>query len=134
LADLHEVFRGTVAPGLHPLESAVAAEDLAETAAGHGWTPIVVDLAGVVDKAGLLDRIASAAQFPEYTGRNWDALQDALGDLAWLGPTDGHLLVLAGWDGFAAADPGDAQVLTSVLTSAATEWSSRGTSFVTVTL
>ena len=134
MADLHEVFSGTVAPGLHPLEPAVAAEDLAETAAGHGWTSIVVDLAGVGAKAGLLELIASAARFPEYTGRNWDALQDAVGDLSWLGPTDGYLLVLQGWDGFAAADPADAQVLTSVLTRAGTEWSARGTPFVAVSL
>ena len=106
MADLHEVFSGAVEPGLHPLEQTVTAEDLAEMAAGHGWTPIVVDLAGVAEKAGLLDRVAEAARFPEYAGRNWDALQDALGDLAWLGPTDGYLVVLDGWAGFARRGPG----------------------------
>jgi hypothetical protein len=112
----------------------VTAEDLAEMAAGHGWTPIVVDLAGVAEKAGLLDRLAEAARFPEYAGRNWDALQDALGDLAWLGPTDGYLVVLGGWAGFASADPADAAVLASVVTSVGTEWSARGTPLVAVTL
>jgi hypothetical protein len=131
LADLHEVFSGAVAPGLHPLEQAVTAEDLTEMAAGHGWIPIVVDLAGVTDKGGLLDRLAAAARFPDYTGRNWDALQDALGDLAWLGPADGYLLVLDGWGAVPLAD---AAVLESVVTSVGTEWSARGTPFVAVTL
>jgi hypothetical protein len=134
VADLHEVFSGAVDPGLHPLEQTVTAEDLAEMAAGHGWTPIVVDLAGVAEKADLLDRLAEAARFPEYAGRNWDALQDALGDLAWLGPTDGYLVVLGGWAGFASADPADAAVLASVVTSVGTEWSARGTPLVAVTL
>ena len=134
MADLHEVFSGAVEPGLHPVEQTVTAEDLAEMATGHGWTPIVVDLAGVAEKAGLLDRVAESARFPEYAGRNWDALQDALGDLAWLGPTDGYLVVLDGWAGFAGAAPGDAAVLESVVTRAGAEWSSRGTPLVAVTL
>ena len=134
MADLHEVFSGTATPGLHPLEQAMTAEDLAEMAAGHGWTPIEVSLAGVTGKVGLLDRLAEAGRFPDYTGRNWDALQDALGDLAWLGPTDGYLLVLDGWAGFAGAAPADAAVLESVVTQAGTEWAARGTPFVAVTL
>ena len=134
MADLHEVFSGAVTPGLHPLEQAVSAEDLAEMAAGHGWIPIVASLAGVTDKAGLLDRLAEAGRFPDYAGRNWDALQDALGDLAWLGPADGFLLVLDGWAGFAGAAPADAVVLESVVTSVGTEWLSRGTPFAAVTL
>jgi hypothetical protein len=134
LTDLQEVFSGAAGPGLHRLDRVVTAEDLAEMAAGHGWIPIVVDLVGVADKTTLLDRIAEAGQFPGFTGRNWDALQDALGDLSWLGPTDGYLLVLAGWDAFAETDPGDATVAESVLTSAGTEWTSRGTSLVTVRL
>jgi hypothetical protein len=134
LADLHEVFSGAVTPGLHPLEQAVTAEDLAEMAAGHGWIPIVVSLAGVTDKVGLLDRLAEAGRFPAYAGRNWDALQDALGDLAWLGPADGFLLVLDGWARFEEAAPGDAAVLESVVTQAGTEWLSRGTPLAAVTL
>jgi Barstar (barnase inhibitor) len=132
LADLHEVFSGAAPPGLHPLAPAVTAEDLAEMAAGHGWIPIVVSLAGVTDKVGLLDRLAGAGRFPEYAGRNWDALQDALGDLAWLGPADGFLLVLDGWVGFARDASADAAVLESVVTRAGTEWAARGTPFVAV--
>jgi hypothetical protein len=120
-----------VSPGLHPLEQAVTPGDLAEMAAGHGWIPIVVSLAGVTDKVGLLDRLAEAGRFPAYAGRNWDALQDALGDLAWLGPANGFLLVLDGWAAVATAD---AVVLESIVMRAGTEWLSRGTPFVAVTL
>lgn len=129
--DLHEVFSGTVGPGLHRVDG-VASEDLAEMAAGHGWVPLVVELAAVADKAGLLAAFAAAGQFPEYTGRNWDALQDNLGDLSWLGPADGYLVVLAGWAAFLAATPADAAVVESILATATAEWSARGTPFTTL--
>lgn len=131
LADLHEVFSGTVAAGLHPVDD-ITAEDLAEVAAGHGWVPVVVDLTVLADKAGLLAAFADAGQFPEYTGRNWDALQDNLGDLSWLGPAEGYLVVLVGWDAFVLEAPPDAAVVESILVAAAGEWSDRGTPFVTL--
>lgn len=127
MADLHEVFSGAAGPGLHRVDG-VSPEDLAETAATHGWVPVVVDLTGVIDKAGLLAAFADAGQFPEYTGRNWDALQDDLGDLSWLGPAEGYLVVLVGWD---PAAP-DAVVVESILATAAAEWADRGTPFVTL--
>ena len=131
MADLHEVFSGTAGPGLHVVEG-VAPEDLAEMAAGHGWVSVVVDVSAVIDKAGLLAAFAVAGQFPEYTGRNWDALQDNLGDLSWLGPAEGYLVVLVGWAGFLAPASADAAVLEAILASAAAEWSDRGTPFTTL--
>ncbi len=131
MADLHEVFSGAADPGLHVVDG-VPPEDLAEMAAGHGWVPVVVDLRGVPDKAGLLAAFAAAGQFPEYTGRNWDALQDNLGDLSWLGPAEGYLVVLVGWSGFLATASADAAVLEAILASAAAEWADRGTPFATL--
>lgn len=37
--------------------------------------------------------IASAMQFPDYFGSNWDALDECLGDMDWM-PADGYVLVL----------------------------------------
>jgi hypothetical protein len=34
-------------------------------------------------KEQLLDAIAAAMEFPDYFGRNWDALNDCLGDMMW---------------------------------------------------
>jgi hypothetical protein len=59
-------------------------------------------------KAALLDEAAAALQFPPHVGANWDALHDALCDLAWLHAkavavcvTDaGHLLEAAPADEF----------------------------------
>ena len=43
----------------------------------------VVDLAGCVDKVGLLERTARALAFPGWFGHNWDAWFDCLVDLGW---------------------------------------------------
>jgi hypothetical protein len=108
----------------------MSADDVAEAASGHGWVPMVADLGGVADKPTLLARLGAAGRFPGWVGPNWDALDDALGDLSWLGPADGWLLVLVGWDRFVAADPADAELVDAILADAATAWADRGTPFV----
>jgi hypothetical protein len=37
----------------------------------------------VQGKEELLDRVARGLSFPDYFGRNWDALIDCLSDLSW---------------------------------------------------
>jgi RNAse (barnase) inhibitor barstar len=41
--------------------------------------------AEVRSKSDLLAVLASAGHFPDYFGSNWDALQDCLRDLSWIG-------------------------------------------------
>jgi hypothetical protein len=132
LADLHDLFRGALGPGLHRFEPPIPAEELEETVGGHGWTVVAVDLTGVSDKAGLLARFGDAGRFPDWVAPNWDALDDVLGDLSWLGPSDGYLVTLTDWDGFASRDRADADLVDAILTDAATAWADRGTPFVTV--
>ena len=55
-------------------------------------------------KAELLDAVAEALEFPAWTGRNWDALADALADLSWL-PPGPHVLVWAAPERLRANDP-----------------------------
>ncbi|THF63633.1 hypothetical protein E6C76_13645 [Pseudothauera nasutitermitis] len=70
-------------PGVHaPPVSDVAA--LLEAAQAIGARVARVDLSAVADKAGLLDALAAALDFPGWFGRNWDALADCLGDLSWV--------------------------------------------------
>ena len=53
------------------------------------------DISGaeVNDREALLDRLATELLFPEWTGRNWDALSDSLRDLSWLGDAGVVLVV-----------------------------------------
>ncbi|MDO0928652.1 barstar family protein [Streptomyces sp. TG1A-8] len=77
-------------------------EDLA------GRVVVTLDLDGVTDKAGLMDRAARALALPDWFGRNWDALADSLGDEA-LWPAGaarrGLLVVVRGWQAYAEARP-----------------------------
>jgi hypothetical protein len=82
-----------------------------------------VALAGARTKEELLDRIAQALSFPDWFGRNWDALEDCLTDLSWC-EADGHVFMFEG------AVPGDdLGVLIDVLASSAQFWAARGRSF-----
>jgi RNAse (barnase) inhibitor barstar len=51
-----------------------------ELLAEFGFGIDVVDFAGVGDKESTMARIAEALELPEWFGRNWDALDETLGD------------------------------------------------------
>lgn len=73
-------------------------EALVEAATGTGFQVAPIGFHGCAGKHDALARIATALQFPDWFGNNWDALADCLGDLSWL-PAGGNLLVLdAAWD------------------------------------
>ena len=61
----------------------------------------------------VFEAFARALAFPDWFGRNWDALEDCLSDLSWR-EAAGHVLLLHG----GAADP----TLLEVLDSAAQFW------------
>lgn len=84
-----------------------------------GWQVDVLDLAGVTDKAGFMDRCARALRLPEWFGRNWDALADCLGDPEWGPARPGRLLVVRRWQEYAAARPDEWETAREVLDAAA---------------
>jgi hypothetical protein len=81
----------------------LAADDQLEATiamyAAEGWSTAIVDLRAAADKAAMLDAFARGLGFPAWVGHNWDALDDALGDLSWWpsGPS-GRLIVVRGLD------------------------------------
>jgi len=87
-----------------------------------------IDLAAVSDKEQLLEQLASALAFPQWFGRNWDALEDCLGDLAWRAGDD-HVLLIEGFEHLRARRPDDFGVLLDILASSAQFWLERGRPF-----
>jgi hypothetical protein len=91
---------------------------------GAAMTELVVtlDLDGVMDKAGLMDRCARALRLPGWFGRNWDALADSLGDRTlWpAGAAErGLLLVVRDWRPYAKARPDEWETAEEVFAEAA---------------
>ncbi|MER7567177.1 barstar family protein [Streptomyces sp. NPDC097941] len=69
---------------------------------------VTLDLDGVADKAGLMDRCARDLRLPDWFGRNWDALADVLSDPGlWSGDgvDEETVVVVRHWDRYAAARP-----------------------------
>jgi RNAse (barnase) inhibitor barstar len=69
---------------------------------------VTLDLDGVTDKAGLMDRVARSLALPDWFGRNWDALADSLSDVSvWPEEAGGKglLVVVRHWQAYAAARP-----------------------------
>ncbi|MFG2227180.1 barstar family protein [Streptomyces sp. NPDC048644] len=124
-APLVAVLDGSTPPGVlsWPAERPVA--DALAAAADAGWSGAALDLEGAADKAEFLDRCARALRFPDWFGGNWDALADCLTDLSWCPAGHGRLLVVTGWQSFAAAAPQDWSVVENVLADAVAYW--RGT-------
>lgn len=95
--------------------------DLLAAAEASGFSICRIDLAPVRDKAALFERLATALEFPDWFGHNWDALADCLGDLSWL-PADGYLILLEHCDSFRTRHSEDFATALQVFAAAAEAW------------
>jgi hypothetical protein len=78
------------------------------------------------EKDRLLADLAAALEFPAWFGRNWDALEDCLGDLSW-SDAAGHVLIVE------EPRPGDELgIFIDVLRSSAQHRAARGRPFFAV--
>lgn len=75
------------------------------------------------EKDVLLSSVAAALNFPSWFGRNWDALEDCLGDLSW-SDAAGHVLIVED-----AKSGDELGIFIDVLRSSAEHWAARGRPF-----
>ncbi|MDX3381725.1 barstar family protein [Streptomyces niveiscabiei] len=75
-------------------------------------TDIVIDLDGVTDKAGLMDRFAEGLRLPDWFGRNWDALTDVLRD------QEERRVVVRDWRPYAKARPDEWEIALEIFEEA----------------
>lgn len=85
-----------------------------------------VSLAGVRNKGALLARFATALDFPEGIGHNWDSLADALTDLAWSAHVPCHALLLKDCHSLQDEAPEDFQTLLEILGENLDYWQAQG--------
>jgi len=114
--------------GVHDQRGDIDRAGLREVAGAHGLEFVVIDLAPVTDKEGLLSEMSQALEFPSFFGMNWDALSDSLTDLSWK-PAAGYVIVFAGFPLFLERAPAAADMALNVLRDAAGYWRGKGVPF-----
>jgi Barstar (barnase inhibitor) len=76
----------------------------------------------------LMDGLAVGFSFPDYFGRNWDAVDECLRDLSWL-PARGYVLVVTAAEGVWRREPRLAARLVESWLFCAEDWARRETPF-----
>jgi RNAse (barnase) inhibitor barstar len=119
---LHDATRA----GVH----GIAARSLArmrDRADALGFALAELDVRGA-SKLEVLERFAVALSFPDWVGRNWDALADALSDLSWLA-RPGYVVIVHGIDELRTQLPRDAETLLEILGDASRTHARAGVQF-----
>lgn len=94
---------------------------------------VTVSLLGATDRQTLFGRFSDAFGFPEWFGRNWDAMEDCLTDLSWRPDAD-RLVVIEGGAELLEHAPIEAEMLLEVLRASAAQWREAGPRFVALWL
>jgi Barstar (barnase inhibitor) len=111
------IIRGHAAPQIYRLDSDLPLVNLAGQVGTAGGEMFELDGELMSETAGLMAEFARVLRFPDYFGKNWDALSDCLTDLSWFDDTRSHFVVAINhWD--YCASP----ILQDILQDAVTLW------------
>jgi RNAse (barnase) inhibitor barstar len=102
-------------------DAAALAAALAAFGAHPEATVRVVEGPGLATAPALIGALARALEFPDYFGRNWDAVDECLSDLEWL-PSRHVVLVFPEAGKVLAQSPGELETLSEILLTTAEAW------------
>lgn len=122
MSKLQRALKQAQIPGIYRFDSEASGEFLQNEAARSGWKLYVLDGAKISDKKSFLDKIARAMKFPEYFGKNWDALDDCLTDLEGTS-VKGYILLFENPRRFMKSSPAEWAVAADVFKTAMGFWS-----------
>ncbi len=112
MSGLAALLAGRSKPGIYTWHSGFEVEDVRHAVEHAGWTFAYVDGLKAQTKQEFLTRIGEALNFPEWYGKNFDALADCLTDVD---SGNGTVVLWDGWGAFARAEPRAFSVALSVL-------------------
>lgn len=72
-------------------------------------------------KEALFEEFGSRLRFPEYFGRNWDALDECIRDLEWIRAV-GYVIVVVHAESLLVESPAEYTTFVDVMNSAGEEW------------
>jgi hypothetical protein len=96
MTHLEEMLWGERSPGVLHGRDVPSRRVIERLVAEYGWQIRDVDLADVDGKQGFIEAWARGLGFPAWHGKNWDAFEEMLHDLSWLGTTKGCIVVVRG--------------------------------------
>jgi hypothetical protein len=73
---------------------------------------------------GVFRAFAAALKFPEYFGKNWDAFEECVNDLSWLGGA-GFLVIVSDAEALLAGDDDAYETFVDIMTEAGQGWAKR---------
>lgn len=117
-----------IAPGVYRYAGRRSTSDLLRQVAQQGWRGWRLPGQDIADKRSFLDVGARVMGFPAYFGRNWDAWEECMTDLAWA-PAPGYLIVHDRPRSFARLAPADWQTALSIWFEVVEEWRRRDKPF-----
>lgn len=103
-------------------------EDVRTAAQQAGLVLFDVDLTGLHSKSEFMAAIAQKIDAPEWFGKNWDALADALSDLSW-NNAPGYVLLLQNSNNNFNLLGNDHEVARDILDTTVNYWKSQGKPF-----
>lgn len=121
MRELADLLTGKEPPAIYRLASRATPASVCEQVETPGWRCFMLDGDNIIDKPSFLNACAAAMHFPDYFGKNWDAFEECLNDLAWL-PAPGYLLLYDNVEQFARNAPAEWHVAYEILADAVTNW------------
>lgn len=125
--DATQLLREPDRANLHACNESTASA-LFQSSAAAGCNAYRIDLGLVTDAAKLHKVLSRALHFPEWYGRNWDALADSLGDMSW-SEADGYVLIFQRAEILQAAEPESFDKLLEILDESVNFWRTQGLGF-----
>jgi RNAse (barnase) inhibitor barstar len=107
--------------GVYLIDAAEREQVLDHRAFPAEFVIAVLDGTDAATRSGFFQELARSLDFPDYFGRNWDAVYDCLTDFNWL-PAAGYVLVLNGFDQFATNEAEQWNIALKVLREACASW------------
>ena len=108
-------------PGMYLIDADARQRITAGDVFPAGYVVAVLDGEAAGSRAGFFTEIARELAFPDYFGKNWDAVYDCLTDLNWL-PAEGYVLIFDGFGTLARTAPDQWQIGRKVLAEACQFW------------
>ncbi len=111
--------------GLREFRSRLSSDELKRSLDEQGIRCFVLDLRGVSGKAALLEAWGESVEVPQWVGRNWDAMDEAVRDLSWA-RAERYVVIVTGGGELASAEPKSWHMTLDILRAGVAEWETRG--------